>query len=107
MTAVTPTERPKSVRNRCVIEVFVAFFILSWCFWIFLWMYGVCHRTESDVFFFVLLSTLIPSCSVERCNKVSPVRVFKVSLLPHSSSDLDVCQIPLHYRIFASLLPDY
>ena len=25
MTAVTPTDRPKSVRNRCVIEVLVAF----------------------------------------------------------------------------------
>ena len=26
---VTPTDRPKSVRNRCVIELFVAFFMLS------------------------------------------------------------------------------
>ena len=25
MAVVTPTDRPKSVRNRCVIEVFVAF----------------------------------------------------------------------------------
>ena len=25
MTVVTPTDRPKSVRNRCVIEVLVAF----------------------------------------------------------------------------------
>ena len=34
MTAVTPTDRPKSVRNRCVIEVLVAFFffVLSRCF---------------------------------------------------------------------------
>ena len=29
-----------------------------------------CHRIESDLFLFLLLSTLIPSCSVERCNKV-------------------------------------
>ena len=29
MTAVTPTDRPKSVRYRCVIEVLVAFFMLS------------------------------------------------------------------------------
>ena len=28
---VTPTDRPKSVRNRSVIEVFVAFFVLSFC----------------------------------------------------------------------------
>ena len=29
VTAVTPTDRPKSVRNYCVIEVFVAFSMLS------------------------------------------------------------------------------
>ena len=32
MTIVTPTDRPKSVRNRCVIEVFVDVFVLSRCF---------------------------------------------------------------------------
>ena len=32
MTAVTPTDRPKSVRNRCVIEVFGDVFVLSRCF---------------------------------------------------------------------------
>ena len=29
VTAVTLTNRPKSVRNRCVIEVLVTFFVLS------------------------------------------------------------------------------
>ena len=28
---VTPTDRPKSVRNRCLIELFVALFVLSLC----------------------------------------------------------------------------
>ena len=32
MTVVTPTDRPKSVRNRCVIEVFGGVFVLSRCF---------------------------------------------------------------------------
>ena len=32
VTAVTPTDCPKSVRNRFVIEVLVAFFMLSRCF---------------------------------------------------------------------------
>ena len=32
MTAVTPTNRPKSVRNRCVIKVFGGVFLLSRCF---------------------------------------------------------------------------
>ena len=31
MALVTPTDRPKSVRNRCLIELFVALFVLSFC----------------------------------------------------------------------------
>ena len=31
VAVVTPTDRPKSVRNRCVIELFVALFVLSLC----------------------------------------------------------------------------
>ena len=32
MTVVTPTDRPKSVRNSCVIKVFGGVFMLSCCF---------------------------------------------------------------------------
>ena len=32
MTAVTPTDRPKSVRNSCVIKVFGGVLMLSRCF---------------------------------------------------------------------------
>ena len=32
VTAVTPTDRPKSVRNSCVIKVFGGVFMLSRCF---------------------------------------------------------------------------
>ena len=31
VSVVTPTDRPKSVRNRCLIELFVALFMLSLC----------------------------------------------------------------------------
>ena len=31
MAVFTPTDRPKSVRNRCLIELFVALFVLSLC----------------------------------------------------------------------------
>ena len=31
VAVVTPTDRPTSVRNRCVIELFVALFVLSLC----------------------------------------------------------------------------
>ena len=33
VAVVTPTDRPKSVRNRCEIEVFVPLFVFSRCFW--------------------------------------------------------------------------
>ena len=33
MVVVTPTDRPKSVCNRCLIEVFGGFFVLSRCFY--------------------------------------------------------------------------
>ena len=31
MAVITPTDRPKLVRNCCVIELFVALFVLSLC----------------------------------------------------------------------------
>ena len=49
---VTPTDRPKSVRNRYVIEVFGGVCVLSFGFRIFCWYRGFCHRTESDLIFF-------------------------------------------------------
>ena len=51
---VTPTDRPKSVRNGCVIEVFGAFLCCHVAFWIFCRCRGFCHRTESDLFLFLL-----------------------------------------------------
>ena len=42
MTVVTPTDRPKSVRIRCVIEVFGGVFLCCHvAFWIFLWVKGL------------------------------------------------------------------
>ena len=38
---VTPTDRPKSVHNRCVIEVLLAFLCCRIAFWVFLWVYGL------------------------------------------------------------------
>ena len=52
---ITPTDHPKSVRNRCEIEPFfgvVCVFTLP--FWHFCWRRGFCHRTESDLFLFLL-----------------------------------------------------
>ena len=47
----TPTDRPKSVRNRWVIEVLVAS-VLSLDFH-FLMLWGLCHRTGSDLFLYL------------------------------------------------------
>ena len=55
MVIITPNDRPKSVRNRCVIEVFGGVFVLSHCFLDFCGCRGFCHRTESDLLLFLLI----------------------------------------------------
>ena len=55
VAVVTQTDRPKSVRNRCVIELFcgavcvVSLPVLHIC-----WCRGFCYRNESDLFLFLL-----------------------------------------------------
>ena len=77
---VTPTDRPKSVRNRCLIELFCGVVcVVTLPFWHFCWCRGFCHRTESDLFLFLLFSGRIPehiltSVSlyfVHRCRKMT------------------------------------
>ena len=53
---VTPTDRLKSVRNRCVIEVFGGVCVLSFGFRIFCWYRGFCHRTGSDLLLFLSMT---------------------------------------------------
>ena len=56
VAVVTPTDRPKSVRNRCVIELFCGVvYVVTLPFWHFCWCMGFCHRTESDLFLFLFL----------------------------------------------------
>ena len=54
MAIVTPTDRPKSVRNRCVIEVFGGVCVFTLLFGFFCRCRGFCHRTKSDLFPFHL-----------------------------------------------------
>ena len=59
---VTPTDRPKSVRNRCVIELFCGIVcVVTWPFWHFCWCRGFCHRTESDLFPFLSVHIVLAS----------------------------------------------
>ena len=51
VAVVAPTGRPKSVRNRCAIEVFMwRFCVVTLLFGFFCKCGGFCHRTESDLF---------------------------------------------------------
>ena len=53
MAIVTPADRPKSVRNRCVIEVFGGVLcVVTLLFGLFCRCEGFCHRAESDLFLF-------------------------------------------------------
>ena len=72
---VTPTDRPKSVRNRCLIELFCGVVcVVTLPFWHFCWCRGFCHRTESDLFLFL-------SAISKRVEEKSVI----------GSSDLNVC----------------
>ena len=56
VAVVTPTDRPKSVRNRFVIEVFGGVFcVVKLLFGFFCGCRGFCHRTESDLFLFIFI----------------------------------------------------
>ena len=52
VAVVTPTDRPESVRNRCVIYIFGGVFVLSCCLLNLYVGVGAYDMTESDLFFF-------------------------------------------------------
>ena len=57
VTVVTPTDRPKSVRNRCLIELFCGVVcVVTLPFLHFRLCRGFCHRTESDLHLFVAIN---------------------------------------------------
>ena len=50
VAVVTPTDRPKSVRNCCVIELFCGVVcVVTLPFWYFCWCRGVFHRADPDL----------------------------------------------------------
>ena len=59
VAVVTPTDRPKSVHNRCLIELFCGVvFVVALPFWHFYWCRGFCHRVGSDLLLFVFVHPL-------------------------------------------------
>ena len=60
VAVVTPTDRPKSVRNCCLIELFCGVVcVVTLPFWHFCWCWGFCHRTGSDLLLFVFTNVVI------------------------------------------------
>ena len=54
VAVVTPTDRPKSVRNCCLIELFCGVVCVATLpLWHFCWYRDFCHRTGSDLLLFV------------------------------------------------------
>ena len=78
MTVVNPTYRPKSVRNRCVIEVFDGVFMLSLVF-LFSVGKGVFVKGLSQISF--LFSGIV--ASTIKCN------FFTLTLIQDSSNSLE------------------
>ena len=63
---VTQADRPKSVRNRCVIEVFGGVLcVVTLLFGFFCRCEGFCHRAESDLFLFSEIM-LLRLCSCDK-----------------------------------------
>ena len=63
VTVVTPTDRPKSVRYRCVIEDYGGVFcVVELLFRFFCRCRGFCHGIESDLFLFLLVSLVSVEC---------------------------------------------
>ena len=55
VAVVTPTDRPRSVRSRCVIEVFCGVFVLSRCFSDFSVGVGAFVKRMIQIFLFFVL----------------------------------------------------
>ena len=87
MAVVTPTVRPKYVRNRCVIEILVAFLCCHVAFFfIFFRCGGLCHRAGSDLFLFLLFND---STGITQCDSdIGPNRMCPANLEAKTDSVL-------------------
>ena len=74
--SLPPTDRPKSVRSRYVIEIFGGVFVMSRCFFGFFCGYrNFGHGTESDLFLFLLPDILMQFRYI-LCGKVFNLHLF-------------------------------
>ena len=90
VTAVTPTDRPKSVRNSCVIKVFGGVFILSRCFLDYSVGVGVFVTGLSQISsFFSHCSTTILSKHITSALTAVKYHVMKYSETAFSNSNVN------------------
>ena len=78
VAVVTPTDRPKSVRNRCLIELFCGVVcVVALPFQHFCWCRDFCHRTESDLLHFCLyLCILVRQIVLCKKSEAYPPQVY-------------------------------
>ena len=92
MAIVTPTDRPKSVRNRCVIEVLLAFVCCNVAVWVFLWMQGafIIGLSQISSFFFLVtrLSYILHFKNIEQRSLWCHAPTFSSSLDQSTNSDM-------------------
>ena len=92
-TAVTQTDRPKSVRNSCAIKVFVAFFMLSRCFSVSVWAFVI---GLSQISSFILLQKTYNTYNfLKRTNEAYPT----IFTLPVISATMNI------RKLLTSILP--
>ena len=78
VAVVTPTDRPKSVRNRCLIELFCSVvYVVNLPFWHFRWCRDFCHRTESDLLLFVFGNYSFFNSGISNEFPLTPLLIFK------------------------------
>ena len=84
VAVVTPTDRPKSVRNRCVIELFCSVVcVVTLPFWHLFWCMGFCHSTGSDLFLFLCYQILTLFLRHERKRTISDTVLWQKPLHQH------------------------
>ena len=106
VAVVTPADRPKSVRNCCLIELFCGVVcVVTLPLWHFCWYRGFCHRTGSDLLLFVsislLLDKLVPKgiCSQVLRSTVVDFSLFRWSKCPVFEIDKKKLSFLLVYYI--------
>ena len=75
VAVVTQTDRPKSVRNCCLIEFFCGVVcVVTLHFWHFCLCRGFCHRTGSDLLLFVTITQKVSNTVIFHRRRVTKFR---------------------------------